>query len=97
LSYSLHTDAERDIADALAFYRQQAGLAVATKFLDEFERVAALLVEFPAIGTLTTKGRRSFPMRIYPYSVVYRPTDDGIRILIVRHQRRRPKYAEQRR
>jgi plasmid stabilization system protein ParE len=35
-------------------------------------------------------------MRVYPYSVVYRSTDDGIRVLAVRHQRRQPRYGRDR-
>jgi hypothetical protein len=44
VTYSLHPGAEQDIADGLDFYTEQAGLLVAQRFLDEFERVAKLLV-----------------------------------------------------
>jgi plasmid stabilization system protein ParE len=47
VSYSLHPDAEREIADALDFSAEPAGPLVAQRFLGEFERVAALLVERP--------------------------------------------------
>ena len=47
MSYSLHPDAEREIADALDFYADEAVPLVAQRFLGEFERVAALLVERP--------------------------------------------------
>jgi hypothetical protein len=56
VSYTLHPGAEQDIADALDFYASQAGPLVARRFLDEFERVAALLVEFPGIGTPGARG-----------------------------------------
>jgi len=81
------------MADALDFYQQQAGLRVAQRFLDEFERVATLLVEYPGLGTLTTKGRRVFPMRVFPFSVVYRSLEPGIRIIVVRHQHRKPGFG----
>ena len=62
--YSLHPGAEHDIANALDFYDEQAGLVVAGRFLQEFERVAKLLVEHPGLGTPTTEGRRTlFPRR----------------------------------
>ena len=91
--YSLHSGAEHDIADALDFYNEQAGFAVAQLFLGEFERVAKLLVEYPGLGTATTKGRRTFPLQVFPYSVVYRGIHDGLLILVVRHQRRKPSYG----
>jgi len=97
VTYSLHQGAEQDIADALDFYTEQAGLLVAQRFLDEFERVAKLLVMHPGFGTPTTKGRRVFPLRVFPYSVVYRSFEAGIRIIVVRHQHRKPGYGGARR
>lgn len=97
MTYSLHPKAELDVAEALDFYYEQAGPLVAARFLDEFERVAKLLVEYPAFGTPTTNGRRSFPLKVFPYSVVYRSLENGVRILIVRHQHRKPGYGHGRR
>ena len=93
MTYSLHPGAEHDIANALDFYSEQAGLVVAERFLEEFERVARLLVEHPGLGTPTTRGRRTFPLKVFPYSVAYRKLESSIRILIVRHQHRKPGYA----
>lgn len=96
MNYSLHPSAEQDIADALDFYAEQAAPLVAERFLDEFERVAKLLVEHPGLGTTIARGRRVFPLRVFPYSVVYRILATEIRILIVRHQHRRPGYGGRR-
>ncbi len=97
MSHSVHPGAEQDIADALDFYNEHAGPLVATRFLDEFERVAQLLDRYPGFGTPVTKKRRIFPMKMFPYSIVYHVLDNGIRILIVRHQHRKPDYAGGRR
>jgi len=64
VTYWLHPDAERDIADALDFYTERAAPLVAQRFLIESERVASLLVEHPGLGTPTTRGRRVFPLRV---------------------------------
>lgn len=87
----------QDLADILDFYSERAGTIVAQRFLAEFERVAELLVEHPGFGTPTAKGRRAFPLRIFPYTVVYRQLDSDTRILIVRHRHRKPNYAGARR
>ena len=97
MTYSLHPGVEHDIANALDFYSEQAGPAVAECFLEEFERVARLLVENPGLGTPTTRERRTFPLKVFPYLVVYRKLESSIRILIVRHQHRKPSYAGGRR
>lgn len=79
------------------FYAEHAGPIVAQRFLAEVERVAQLLVEYPGFGTPTTKGRRAFPLRVFPYSVVYRSLEASIRIVIIRHQHRKPSYGRARR
>ncbi|WP_239186582.1 type II toxin-antitoxin system RelE/ParE family toxin [Candidatus Nitrotoga sp. HW29] len=95
--YSLHPGAEQDITYALDFYNEHAGPVVAERFLEEFERIAKLLVKHPGLGIPTTRGRRTFPLKIFPYSVIYRNLESSIRILIVRHQHRKPGYAGDRR
>jgi len=47
----LQRRAELDLAEAARFFRREGGRAVAARFLDEFERVAEVLVEHPGIGT----------------------------------------------
>jgi len=95
--FSLHPGAEHDVAEAQDFYSKQAGPVVAERFLEEFERVAKLLVEYPNLGIPTTRGRRMFPLKVFPYSIVYRNFESGILILILRHQHRKPGYAGGRR
>ena len=93
MTYSLHPEAARELEQALAFYRNQGGIGVARAFLSEFERVGTLLVLNPGFGTPTTGGRRSFPLRRFPYSLIYRSTGKDVRILVVGHQHRRPGYG----
>jgi len=93
---SMHAGASQDVADAVDFYTQNAGAHIATRFLNEFERVARLLIDNPGFGTPTTLGRRSYPLHAFPYSVVYRAQGETIRFLIVRHQSRKPGYASHR-
>ena len=73
MTYSLHRGAELDLAEATRFYRREGGRAVAARFLDEFERIAELLVEHPGIGTPTGDERRWFPLTGFPYSVSIPP------------------------
>ena len=97
MTYTLHHGAEDDLAGAARFYRREGGRALAARFLDEFERIAKLLVEHPGIGTPTEDQRRWFPLSGFPYSVIYRETETGIRILVLRHQNRDPEHGQQRR
>jgi plasmid stabilization system protein ParE len=96
LSWSLHRAAEQDLTEAARFYRREGGKRLAKRFLDEFQRVAELLDRYPAFGTATADERRSYPLQVFPYSLIYRPVDGGVRIPVVRHQHRDPEFGNER-
>ncbi|WP_405041553.1 type II toxin-antitoxin system RelE/ParE family toxin [Polaromonas sp.] len=81
MTYSLHPEAASELEDAFNFYREQGGARLAYAFLAEFERVATLLVSNPDFGTPSSGGRRSFPLRRFPYSLIYRATTVDVCIL----------------
>jgi plasmid stabilization system protein ParE len=92
VSYSLHPEAEAELTVAAAFYKQQAGVALGSAFVEEFTRVAGLLVGNPGLGTPAEGELRVYPLRRFPYSLVYRVVGTSVRILVVGHQHRRPGY-----
>lgn len=93
MKVTLHPGAERDLVEAATFYQREGSPALAARFVAEFGRLAALLVEHPEMGSPRSGGRRCLSMRIFPYSVIYRPGADEIRILVVKHDSRRPGYG----
>lgn len=97
MSYQIHRGAAADLAQAGRFYKDEGGVALAMRFLKEFERVVALLQDHPDIGTPTSGERRVFPLAVFPYSVIYRKVGTVIRILVVRHQRMSPSFGQRRR
>jgi plasmid stabilization system protein ParE len=93
---TLHPGAEADLAEAAGFYETQASPVLAARFVAEFKRVAGLLLDNPGLGSSRSRGRRSYPLRLFPFAVIYRQIDDGVVILIVRHHRRHPGHGERR-
>jgi plasmid stabilization system protein ParE len=93
MSIELHPAAERDLEEAAAFYAGEGSPALAARFLAEFERVARMLHSNPGLGTPRTRGRRGFPTTDFPYTVIYRERSAGIRVLVVKHDRRHPGYG----
>jgi len=89
--------AERDLEKGAAFYAREASPALAARFIAEFGRVARLLFANPGLGTPLARGRRGFPIVDFPYTVIYREVPSGIRVLVVKHDRRRPGYGGARR
>ena len=92
VSWSLSPEAEEELDQAAAYYRDQAGAAIAGAFLDEVERAARLIVEHRGLGTPALRGRRLMPLRRIPFSLLYRVEGDAIRISAVAHHGRRPGY-----
>ena len=92
MDWSLSPDAEEDLNQAAAYYRAQVSAALAASFLDEFERAARLIVEYPGLGTPSSGGRCLMPLRRFPFSLLYRAVGQDILISAVAHQRRRPGY-----
>ena len=91
-----HPGAEQDIQDAAAFYEREGSPRVAARFIAEFKRLATLLVEHPEIGSLRSNGRRGFSMSVFPYTVIYRADADEIKILVVKHDSKRPDFGGKR-
>ena len=96
MTYILHRLAERDLEEAFEFYLKQVSGKIALRFLAEFERVAELVNSSPEIGTQTNGDRRTHPFRKYPYWLIYKSTEVGVRILVVRHKRRNQEYGSNR-
>jgi len=92
VSYQLHPAAEAELSDAAQYYAREANLRVAHAFLDEFERVAELIEDNQRLGVVAKAGLRIFPFRRFPYSLIYRESDTGPRILAVAHHKREPEY-----
>ncbi len=92
MSYWMHIAAKAELAEAADFYFAQASKRVADNFLAEFARAIQMLEENQQLGTLKKNGLRIYPLRRFPYSIVYRANEDGPRVYAVANQRRRPRY-----
>lgn len=88
----LHPEALEDLSAGRNYYRDRVGVALAQNFVNEFERVAHLLMQYPDFGTSDGGDIRKHPLRRFPFSVVYRVLGDELRILAVAHQSRKPRY-----
>lgn len=93
MSYWLHEEAEAELGDAAVYYAEHASRSIAEAFLEEFERVAALLGTNQLLGTRKEEGMRVYPFRRFPYSLVYREDGGaGLQIYAVAHHNREPGY-----
>ncbi|MGB7180710.1 MAG: type II toxin-antitoxin system RelE/ParE family toxin [Burkholderiaceae bacterium] len=88
--------AEAELIDAARTYVEGAGQELGLAFIAEFERCIDLLCERPSLGMKWEDSIRRFPLRRFPYSIIYRIEDEHLRVLALAHQRRRPEYWQAR-
>ena len=93
---TLHPAAERDMEQAAEFYAREGSAALAARFVSEFKKLCALLVEQPEVGSPRSAARRGLCMNVFPYTVIYRASADEIKILVVKHDRKRPGFGSSR-
>jgi toxin ParE1/3/4 len=89
---SVSPEADRELTEGALFYAHEGGAEVALAFIAEYERVLELLCAQPELGARWRSGRRRFPVRKFPYSIVYYVRGEEIRVIALAHHRRRPGY-----
>lgn len=85
-------DALAELHDAAAFYTASANLDLGLAFLAEFEHGVNAILANPNVGSIFRGARRRYLLRRFPYTIIYQVALDGLRVLAVAHQRRRPGY-----
>jgi toxin ParE1/3/4 len=86
--------AESEIRDYVARYEQER-TGLGDRLFSELQDVIALIAEHPSAGSVIPRTRhrvRRFPVRHFPFFLIYRELDDFIEIVALAHTSRRPKY-----
>ncbi len=85
-------EALSEAEEAAAWYRREAGVEVAARFVralgDALERIGSSPDRWPRLGPLAHRVR----LARFPYLVVYVPSGDIVVVLAVAHAKRRPGY-----
>jgi toxin ParE1/3/4 len=85
-------EADRELTEGAIFYAREEGAELGLAFVAEFERTLAFLCNHPEMGVEWRNSRRRFPLRRFPFSVVYYVRSDELRVIAVAHHKRRPGY-----
>ena len=98
MTVAFHPLAQQELTDAALFYEARAHdlgsrfLVSGFWFLDAVERVLVLLSSQPQFGRPGPGSLRAFPVRGFPYSLIYRLHAGRLEVLAVAHHRRQPQY-----
>jgi plasmid stabilization system protein ParE len=89
---SVSSDAELELIDGALFYAREANAELGLAFIAEFERSLGVLLDYPRLGPVWRGQTRRFPLRRFPYTIIYQLKPDEIRVIALAHQRRKPGY-----
>jgi len=86
-----HPDIEHEVKASYEWYQNQAA-GLGDDFIEELEIAFDAIIELPETWPKFQKGFRRFLLRKFPFSVIYRFTQDTIFIVAVMHNSRNPDY-----
>lgn len=78
---SIGPEADAELSAAAIYYAQEGGRQLGLAFIAEFERSLEFLCAHPGIGAPWRRDRRRFPLRRFPYSIIYYVRDDELRVI----------------
>jgi plasmid stabilization system protein ParE len=89
-----HPAARRELTEVAQYYDRESP-GIGKSFVREAERAINTLAERPRLGVPMQNNRlRQWPLRRFPYYLIYVLEGDDLIVLAVAHQKRRPGYWE---
>lgn len=95
MNLTFHPGVERDISSIVAYYQKESGDRLAGRFLDELNARFAEIAEHPTHFPfyLGNKVVRRATLGRFPHIVLFRILPDGVRVSVVKHEKRHPNYG----
>jgi plasmid stabilization system protein ParE len=88
---AFHKLALADYEEAFEWYFSRSEIA-AERFAEEMDRAISEISFGPKRWAAGPNSTRRFPLRSFPFAVVYRDHLSGIQVIAVAHAKRRPGY-----
>lgn len=95
MKLAYHPLVQRDVNGILKHY-DKISPRLGDEFWAELMRLVELVTVKPGRFRMTDRGLRRANMRRFPYHVLFRDSPFGIRMIVVRHDRRHPSYGTRR-
>ena len=91
IGYRLLPPAEEEMTEAALFY-EAARSGLGDTFLDDIQHAIESVRRHPELGESVAFGFRRVLVRRFPFSIIYAVEPEGIAVVAIAHQRRRPEY-----
>ena len=93
----LHPKVHSDVHAIMEYYERVAGPELAEDFYSELRHFMLETTERPETFSIRERDLRRANLRRFPYHFLFLIVGDSVRILVVRHHRRRPSLGIRRR
>jgi toxin ParE1/3/4 len=90
---SVSPEADWELTEEATYYAREGGAELGNALITEFDRVLALLCQYPRLGAEWRNRRRRFSLRKFPFSVIYYVRNNELRVVALAHHRRKPGYG----
>lgn len=95
MTIEFHPAVQTDFNQALDYYQAEGGSHLADRFEGEFRACLTAIEAGPSQFPyyLTSHLFRRIRLKNFPYLVVYRAIGNTVRVTLLRHERRRPRFG----
>jgi plasmid stabilization system protein ParE len=93
MKVSFHRRTQQDVWGVVRHYEEESGEVLADQFYDEFMRRVTLAATHPERCHIDSSGLRRCNLKRFPYHFLFRSRRDDIFVLVLRHNRRNPRYG----
>jgi toxin ParE1/3/4 len=91
-----HPAVQRDINEAMRYYLEQATNEISLQFWDELAKGFHHIQLDPSHYHFDHSGLRRYNLKKFPFHFLYEDLEDRVRVQVVRHNLRSPKYGTKR-
>ena len=92
-----HRLVQKDLRAVLRYYEEEGGAPLADRFFAEVDALVEAIAREPTRFHFTDHGLRRANLARFPYHLLFRERAGNIRILVLRHHRRHPRFGTGRR
>ncbi|MTW11721.1 type II toxin-antitoxin system RelE/ParE family toxin [Pseudoduganella eburnea] len=92
MKYFFVAAAEDELRQAHNFYAKHTGHVISEAFAQEAKRIVELIAANPKLGTSLGPRFRAYPLRNFPFKIIYQILPDHVRVMAIAHTSRRPGF-----
>ena len=88
-----HRLVQKDVRAVLRYYEEEGGAPLADRFFSELDTLVGEVAREPRRFHPAPHGLRRANMATFPYHLLFREVSSGVRVLVLRHHKRHPRFG----